>query len=104
MSKGIQRLFIVQQTSPQVYRLNNTFFSPTQLMTYYPSEYAGFVPSASYEVVSKIDDKAKLTLLSDKTSELRTLMAKYHVAAITKINETSLNLVFGGLGDNHWEW
>ncbi|WP_254844965.1 hypothetical protein [Pseudoalteromonas sp. SK18] len=94
-------LFIIQQTTPHVYRVNNTFFSPTQLITYYPSKKAGFVPSGDYKV-STPDDEQDLMNLSSSTQALRDVMAKYKVAAITKENKAAVNVIFGGIGDNHW--
>ena len=95
------QLFIVQQTAPNVYRINNTFYSPAQLITYYPSKHAGFVPSGNYKI-TKPENAPSLIELSSATSSLREVMAKYNVAAIAKINEESVNVVFGGIGDNHW--
>lgn len=92
---------IVQQTSPQVFRINNTFFSPTQLVTYYPSKHAGFVPSGDYKLTTP-DEAPKMLMLSENTRALREVMAEYHVAAITKVNEGSINIIFGGISDNHW--
>ncbi len=93
--------FILQQTAPHVYRVNNTFFSPTQLITYYPSKQAGFIPSGDYKI-SKPEDEKKLMNLSSVSQALRKLMTKYKVAAITKENKDTLNVIFGGMGDNHW--
>ncbi|WP_246028476.1 hypothetical protein [Shewanella atlantica] len=95
-------LFIVQQTSPQVYRLNNTFYSPTALITYYPSEHAGFVPSSNFEVVTNFENVPELMFLANESQALRGLMGKYEVAAIAKIDEVSTNIIFNGLSDNHW--
>jgi hypothetical protein len=95
-------IFIVQQTGPQVYRVNNTFYSPATLITYFPSEHAGFVPSGNFEVTSKLADAPKLVALSTSSNTLRTIMEEHKVAAIAKIDETSTNIIFGGLGDNHW--
>jgi len=94
-------LFIIQQTAPQVYRINNTFFSPTQLITYYPSKQAGFIPSGNYKI-SKPDEDPSMMELSGITRDVREVMAKYKVAAITKVDEESVNVIFGGIGDNHW--
>jgi hypothetical protein len=30
-----KNLYTVQQTAPHVFRINNTFYTPTQLITYY---------------------------------------------------------------------
>ena len=101
MLRQNKNLYIVQQTAPHVYRINNTFYSPTQLITYYPSKQAGFVPSGDY-TLSKPEEDPKMRVLSELTALLREAMAKYKVAAITKVNEVSLNIIFGGIGDNHW--
>ena len=93
---------IVQQTDNNVFRVNNTFYSPTVLITYFPSEHAGFVPSSKFETISNLDDAPELMALANRTHKLRELMSKYKVAAITQINNTSLNVIFGGLADNHW--
>ena len=94
-------LYIVQQTAPHVFRINNTFYSPTQLITYYPSKQAGFIPSGDYRL-SKPEEAPKMLALSEVTKALREVMAKYNVAAITRVNEESLNIIFGGISDNHW--
>ncbi len=94
-------VFIVQQTAPDVYRINNTFFSPTQLITYYPSEQAGFVPSSNYKV-SKPAEAPAMMELSKTTQSIREVMAKYDVVAITKVDRESINVIFGGISDNHW--
>ncbi len=94
-------LYIVQQTTPSVYRINNTFYSPTQLITYYPSDKAGFVPSADYQLV-KPNEAPQMMALSKITGPLRAVMSKHDVAAITKIDEESVNVIFGGISDNHW--
>ena len=94
-------LYIVQQTTPLVYRINNTFYSPTQLITYYPSEIAGFVPSGNYRI-TRPEDESNMMDLSRATEAIRDLMAKYQIAAITKIDEGSINVIFGGMSDNHW--
>jgi hypothetical protein len=101
MLRQNKNLYIVQQTAPHVFRINNTFYSPTQLITYYPSKQAGFIPSGDYKL-SKPDEAPKMLALSEVTKALREVMAKYNVAAITKVNEESLNIIFGGIGDNHW--
>ena len=95
-------IFIVQQTTPDVFRINNTFYSPTTLITYFPSEHAGFVPSNNVEIISNLDDAPNLIALATSTNELREKMGKHGVAAITKINDGSINIIFGGLADNHW--
>ncbi len=94
-------LFIVQQTTPFAYRINNTFYSPTQLITYYPSEIAGFVPSGNFQT-TRPEDASSMMSLSRVTEALRGLMAKHHIAAITKIDENGINVIFGGMSDNHW--
>ena len=96
-----ESLFIIQQTAANVYRVNNTFFSPTQLITYYPSKKAGFTPSGDFKI-SKPVDEPNLMNLSSSTQELRNVMAKYKVAAITRENKDTVNVIFGGIGDNHW--
>ena len=93
---------IVQQTDINVFRVNNTFFSPTVLITYLPSEHAGFVPSSKFQVVENLDEAPELMALANRTHKLREIMSNYNVAAITQINNTSLNVIFGGLADNHW--
>ncbi|WP_249930236.1 MULTISPECIES: hypothetical protein [unclassified Pseudoalteromonas] len=99
--KNSQTLKLVQQSAPHVYRVNNTFYSPTQLISYTPSRYAGFVPSADYKILSP-DAEPNLMELSADTQELRDLMVEYKVAAITKDEYDSVNVIFGGLSDNHW--
>lgn len=94
-------LYIVQQTAPHIFRVNNTFYSPTQLITYYPTKQAGFIPSGDYKL-SKPEDAPNLLALSEVTKALREIMAKYNVAAIAKANEESINIIFGGISDNHW--
>ncbi len=94
-------IYIVQQTTSHVFRINNTFYSPTQLITYFPSEQAGFIPSGDYKL-SKPGVASELMALSEVTKPLRKVMAEYNVAAITKINEESFNIIFGGISDNHW--
>ncbi|GGW80698.1 hypothetical protein [Alteromonas halophila] len=94
-------LFIVQQTSAQVYRVNNTFYSPTQLITYSPSHHAGFVPSATYTLSEPQQSPGLMRLASDSAA-LRQRMATYSVAAITKVHDKSINVIFGGISDNHW--
>lgn len=97
-----KEIFIVQQTAHHVYRVNNTFYSPTTLITYFPSEHAGFVPSGNFEVTSKLADAPKLMALSASSNKLRAIMGEHKVAAIAKIDEVSTNVIFGGIGDNHW--
>jgi hypothetical protein len=97
-----KNIFILQQTAPHVYRVNNTFYSPTALITYFPSEQAGFVPSGNFEITSKLADAAKLMNLSASSKTLRAIMGEHKVSAIAKIDEVSTNIIFGGLGDNHW--
>ncbi len=102
--KGISKsdsLLIVQQTTPNVYRINNTFFSPTQLITYYPSKHAGFAPSGNYKI-STPEQSPDMMVLAQASQKLRSIMAKHNVAAITKAADNSINVIFGGLGDNHW--
>ncbi|MAG76923.1 MAG: hypothetical protein CL811_09190 [Colwelliaceae bacterium] len=101
MLRQHKSLYIVQQTAPHVFRINNTFYSPTQLITYYPSKRAGFIPSGDYKL-SKLEDAPKKLALSEATNALRQIMAEYNVAAITKIDHERVNIIFGGLGDNHW--
>lgn len=96
-----KNIYIVQQTTSHVFRINNTFYSPTQLITYYPSEKAGFIPSSDYKL-STPEQASELLALSETTKSLREVMAKYDVAAITKVNEESFNIIFGGISDNHW--
>lgn len=95
------KLYIVQQTAPHVFRINNTFYTPTQLVTYFPSKHAGFVPSGEYKI-SKADEAPMMLDLAEATITLREIMADYNVAAVTKVDENSLNIIFGGLSDNHW--
>lgn len=94
-------VFIIQQSAPHVFRVNNTFYSPTQLITFYPSEKAGFVPSANFQKLSPEEATHELPL-ANTTAPLREVMARYNVAAIAKINDQSINVIFGGLSDNHW--
>ncbi len=94
-------LNLVQLTAPNVYRINNTFYSPTQLLSYTPSKYAGFVPSADYKILSP-DTASSLMELSADSQKLRDLMIKHKVAAVTKDKNDCVNVIFGGLSDNHW--
>jgi hypothetical protein len=97
-----KKLFIIQQTDAFVYRVNNTFYTPSTLITYFPSQHAGFVPSAQYKEIAKIEDAPELWSLSNSSTKLRALMGKYKVSAIAKIDDVSTNIIFGGLADNHW--
>ena len=97
-----KKLLIVQQTDADVYRVNNTFFSPTTLITYFPSEHAGFVPSGQFKMIATVEDEPELKTLAHDTIALRAIMAKHQVAAIAKVDDISTNIIFGGLGDNHW--
>lgn len=97
-----KKLFIVQQTAPHVFRVNNTFYSPTTLITYFPSEHAGFVPSGNYKVITDLESAPELLSLSADSEALREVMGVHSVAAIAKVDEVSTNIIFGGLGDNHW--
>ncbi|MBU2881611.1 hypothetical protein KO525_17285 [Psychrosphaera sp. B3R10] len=101
MLRQNKNLYIVQQTELHVFRINNTFYSPAGLITYYPSKQAGFVPSGDFKL-SKLDEAPNMLTLSEATYALREQMAKYNVAAITKVNKESLNIIFGGIADNHW--
>ncbi|WP_235590915.1 hypothetical protein [Pseudoalteromonas sp. 10-33] len=94
-------LNLIQQTDMFVYRINNTFFTPAQLVTYYPSKYAGFVPSANYKVF-ELGENEELMTLSAETKQVRELMNAYNVAAITKNDDKSMSIIFGGVSDNHW--
>jgi hypothetical protein len=98
---GNTKLHIVQQTAPHVYRINNTFFSPTQLITYFPSKHAGFIPSSEFQL-STPEESPKLMMISSESKSIREAMSKYNVTAIAKINNESTNIIFGGIGDNHW--
>ena len=40
--------------------------------------------------------------LSSDTALLRQAMTTHNVAAITKVHDHSLNIIFGGISDNHW--
>ncbi|MAD03868.1 MAG: hypothetical protein CMK65_09630 [Pseudoalteromonas sp.] len=99
--KNNQKLKLIQQSAPHVYRVNNTFYSPTQLISYTPSIYAGFVPSADYKTFTP-DDAPGLMALSATSQKLRDLMVKFKVAAVKKDEYDSVNVIFGGLSDNHW--
>ena len=99
--KNSQNLKLIQQSAPHVYRVNNTFYSPTQLLSYTPSTYAGFVPSADYKTLSP-DEAPSLMELSADSQKLRDLMVKFKVAAVTKDEYDNINVIFGGLSDNHW--
>ena len=101
MFRQNKNLYIVQQTAQHVFRINNTFYSPTQLITYFPSKQAGFIPSGDYKL-AKPDEATKMLVLSEVTKALREVMAKYKVAAIAKVSEESINVIFGGISDNHW--
>ena len=94
-------LNLVQLTAPNVYRVNNTFYSPTQLLSYTPSTYAGFVPSADYKTLSPGEAPSLMELSAD-SQKLRDLMVKFKVAAVTKDEYDNINVIFGGLSDNHW--
>ena len=92
---------IVQQTSEDVFRINNSFFSHEEVLQYSPSRAAGFIPSAEFKITPLNEAPADL-LLASKTQVLRNKMTEFNVAAITRVNGNSLNIIFGGLGDNHW--
>jgi hypothetical protein len=97
-----ESIFIVQQTDASVYRVNNTFYTPTTLLTYFPSEQAGFVPSAQFEMTPVEQSTPELIMNSKYSEQLRLIMGKHNVAAIAKIDELTTNIIFGGFGDNHW--
>jgi hypothetical protein len=99
--KNSQNLKLIQQSAPHVYRVNNTFYSPTQLLSYTPSTYAGFVPSADYKTLSPGEAPSLMELSAD-SQKLRDLMVKFKVAAVTKDEYDNINVIFGGLSDNHW--
>jgi len=92
---------ILQQTSKDVFRINNSFFSPKEVLQYSPSKTAGFIPSAEYKIIP-LNEAPEELLLASKTYALRDKMTEFKVAAITRVNGNSLNIIFGGLGDNHW--
>lgn len=95
-------LSLIQQTSIDVYRINNTFITPAELIVYRPSKEAGFVPSAHFERVSGLEKVPDTKAFSDMLYKLRVLMNQFSVAAITKANNLSIDVIFEGLGDNHW--
>lgn len=95
------RLRILQQTTEQVYRVNNTFYKPTEIITYFPSEHAGFVPSAEFNISSPAEATLEMEL-SAITQVLRAKMLEYSVAAVVKTDAEAINIVFAGIGDNHW--
>ena len=96
------RILIVQQTDALVYRVNNTFYTPTTLLTYFPSEHAGFVPSAQFEMTPLEQSAPELIMNSKYSEQLRLIMSQHNVAAVAKIDELTTNIIFAGFGDNHW--
>lgn len=95
-----QQVTILQQSADYVYRINDTFYTPTQLITYSSSKNAGFIPSAQYTKAKPIEAPDKMAMVAD-VRELLTKMTKHYVAAVVK-EGNYLNIVFGGVADNHW--
>jgi len=97
-----EKLTLVQQTTPELYRINNTFVSPGELISYTPSKEAGFIPSANYSKYKGLAELPEISVHSKKTIELRRLMNEFSVAAVFKVSNDKTNIIFAGLADNHW--
>ncbi|WP_126779653.1 hypothetical protein [Idiomarina ramblicola] len=100
--KKNRELEVIQQISTELYRINNAFISPVEILTYEPSKDAGFVPSSQYTKHRTLNELPKIQKYSEDSEVLIEVMNEYNVSAIAKIEDGGLNIVFGGFADNHW--
>ena len=85
-----------------IYRINNVFISPVEVLLYEPSESAGFVPSGQYQQYKALSELPDIQALSQDSQELIDIMNKHRVSALVRMDSGGLNIIFEGFADNHW--
>ncbi|GAA0790434.1 MULTISPECIES: hypothetical protein [Pseudomonadati] len=95
-------ILIVQRTTDDVYRINNDFYTPSGIIQYQPSAVAGFVPSANWSEYKSTEELTSCNTCSDRSIAVRNIMAQYNVAAIVRETNIGVNVIFGGISNNHW--
>ena len=95
-------LFLIGQLSDTVFRINHTFISNSEAYTYRPSKIVGLIPSADFTHYSELTQSPELLKLIEQSASLRKLMRASGIAAVVRSSNNTLNIVFNGVGDNHW--
>lgn len=95
-------ILIVQRTTDDVYRINNAFYTPSGIIQYQPSAIAGFVPSANWSEYKSAEELTSCNTCSEDSTAVRNIMAQYNVVAIVRESNMGLNVIFGGISNNHW--
>lgn len=99
---SLKTLKVVQQTAPEVFRINNTFITPTDIIAYTPSAEAGFVPSGNYTLWKSLAARPDIARLVTQTADIRELMGLFSVSAIVNTAAGNTDIIFSGISDNHW--
>ena len=99
---SLKALEVLQQTAPDVFRINNTFITPTDIITYTPSAEAGFVPSGNYTQWKSLAALPDIAHLVTQTADIRELMGLFSVSAIVNTAAGNTDVIFSGISDNHW--
>ncbi|MBO1254439.1 hypothetical protein J3L16_01925 [Alteromonas sp. 5E99-2] len=94
--------FLVGQLSESVFRINHTFVSNSEAYTYRPSKIVGLIPSADFTHYSELTQSPELLRLIEESASLRKLMRASGIAAVVRSSNNTLNIIFNGVGDNHW--
>lgn len=99
---SLKALKVVQHTAPEVFRINNTFITPTDIIDYTPSADAGFVPSGNYTQWKSLSALPDIARLVTQTADIRELMGLFSVSAIVNTTAGNTDIIFSGISDNHW--
>ena len=95
-------ILILQRTTDDVYRINNAFYTPAGIIQYQPSAIAGFVPSANWSEHKSNEELTSCNTCSARSIAVRKVMAQYNIAAIVRETNMGVNVIFGGISNNHW--
>ncbi|ALO36298.1 hypothetical protein CMT41_17320 [Colwellia sp. MT41] len=93
---------IIKPLTEHVYRINNAFFSPPEILLYQPSAVAGFIPSANFSRYKKVTDLPKYQSYVENSTHIRELMVNNNIIAIVRESDSLTNIILGGISNNHW--
>lgn len=93
---------IIKPITEHVYRINNAFISPAEILLYQPSPVAGFIPSANVSRYKKIAELPKYQSYVEKSIHIRGIMVNKNIIAIVRESDSLTNIILGGISNNHW--
>lgn len=93
---------ILKPTTKYVYRINNAFFTPPEILLYQPSAEAGFIPSANVKRYKDTQLLPNYQRYIKDSSHIRDVILNTKIMTVVRESDSLTNVIFAGISNNHW--